>query len=412
MQKPPDKLIRSRVLLGIFCLNLSLSLSYVGMGILAAQQDLLWRADFSAYYTGWAIVRDGRGADLYDVDTQFAYQQDILQGRSFKDGLLRYIYPPHLTLPFVPLSRFTLPNAYLAWTIGQSLLLVWLLRRLYTLSQPWEPHERWLLLSGVTAFHPLLLAFLLGAHSLLLTLCLLQFYLALKDGRDEWAGIWLIPVTIKPQAVLLPGLLLLAARRWRAVLSAALLGGALALFSTLLMGWKTWTDYLGLLRSHAGLFDAFGVVPGDMHNLKGTLALILGNAHGSFINTVSYLALGAAAVATMWLWRGPWRPNDPRFELRMALTLVMGLLFNVHTNPQDSLLLVIPATLLYGYLCQRQLTHRAFAAFALLCPLIFLFSEFFVQDRLAIRIPVIAMAVLTAWLIKAFAHEHTTPQMA
>jgi hypothetical protein len=310
------------------------------------------------------------------------------------------------------LSRLSLSTAYFVWTFGQVWLLIWLLWFLYDLTRAWEAQERRLLLSSVIAFPPLMLTFMLGAYSLLLTLCLLQFYVALKNGHDEWAGVWLVPMTVKPQAVILLGVVLLMTRRWRAIFTALIAGMALALLATWALSWQTWTDYLQLLRTHANLFDAFGVVPGDMHNFKGTLALLLGNEQGSLINAVSYGAFVAATLATAWLWRKPGCPADVDLELRMALTFLLGLLFNPHVNPQDSLMLIAPAILFYAYLRRCNLPRRAFAAFALCCPPIFLVSEFSIRGRFGIQIPVVAMAIFLVWLIHALYREGFTSQTA
>ena len=404
-QRAVRRLFSSRLLLAALVLNISLGVSYVGFWIMAARQDLFWRADFSAFYTGWSIIRDGEGGQLYDPELQSEYQRQILDGRSFEDGLLPYVNPPHLTLPFVPLSLLPRSTAFLVWTLGQAALLIWLLRLLYGMVRSWEPQERWLLLSAVIAFSPLMVTFLIGAFSLWVTVCLLQFYLALKRGDERRAGLWLVLGSVKPQAVLLLVVLLLAARRWRALLSALFIGSILAMFSIAGLGWQIWGDYFRLLRSHTGLFDAFGVVPTDMHNFKGTLALMLGNDQSRLINLLSYTALITAAALTLWLWRNRWQPDHPSFELRMALTMLLGLLFSVHLNPQDSLMLIVPTTLFYAYLRQRHLPRRAFAALALSCPVLFFVSESTLGGSLGIRIPVVVMIVLLGWMIRALLHS-------
>jgi hypothetical protein len=235
--------------------------------------------------------------------------------------------------------------------------------------------------------------------------CLLQVYLLLKRGREGQAGLWLALGTIKPQAVLLLCVLGLAARRWKVFFSALLVGGALAVLSVAVLGWHTWQDYFQILRTHTGLFDAFGVVPTAMYNLKGTLALILGNDQSVLINRISYAVLMAACVLTFWLWHKRWQPDDPSFELQMALTILLGLMFSPHVNPQDGLMLIVPATLFYTYLRQRDLRRRTYAAFVLICPAIFLISEFSIRAGLGIRIPVLAMIVMMIWILKAFLDE-------
>jgi hypothetical protein len=386
-------------------LNLSLGLSYVGLWLMLAQQDLFWPADFSAYYTGWAIVRDGLGDRLYDFELQTRYQQQILEGRSFSQGLLPYLNPPHATLPFVPLALLSRGAAFWVWSLVQAALVVWLFRFIWRLSKGWAPGERWLLVAAVAAFPPLLFSIQLGAFSLLMLVCLLQYYSALKQGRERRAGLWLLLGTIKPQIMLLPGSLLLGARRWRLIGGIVVGGAALVAISSALLGWRIWADFLGALRTVNGFFGIYGIVPTTMYNFKGTLALILGNDQGALINIVSLAALLAVASATLLLWRGPWAPEHPDFELRMALTFALGLLFCPHLHPQDGVMFIAPALIFYVYLRQRDLPRYAYAAFALSCPLIILIAEFTVGGGLGVRAPVALMGVLAIWMLKTLYRE-------
>ena len=90
------------------------------------------QADYTAFYTGWTIVADGHGPDLYDIGTQTATQQAILGGRSFEAGLNPFNNPPHLVVPFVPLAALPMATSYLAWGAIQIGLLAWLVWRLWS----------------------------------------------------------------------------------------------------------------------------------------------------------------------------------------------------------------------------------------------------------------------------------------
>ena len=386
------------LLRGALLLNISLGLSYVALWGMLAWQGLFWRADFTAYYTGWSIARDGLGERLYDFDLQTRYQQQILSGRSFSQGLLPYLNPPHATIPFIPLALLPLPAAFVFWTLCQVALLIGLARLLLQIAREWEARERWLMLSAVAAFPPLLFTFQLGAFSLLMLLCVLQFYWSLKQGRERGAGLWLLLGTVKPQIVLLPSLALIGARRWRAL--AVILGGGatLLLISGLLLGWQSWAGFLNALRTTSTFFGVFGIVPTTMYNFKGTLALILGNQQGALINQLSLVALAAVAALILWLWRVPWRPEEPAFDLRMGLTILLGLLFNPHLHRQDGVVFIAPAVLFYAYLRQRGLSRWAFAAWALACPLIVLVSEFTIEGSLGVRALVVMMGGLALWM--------------
>jgi hypothetical protein len=389
----------------VLLLNVSLGLSYIALWAMLAWQGLFWRADFTAYYTGWAMALDGRGADLYNFALQASYQQRILAGRSFSEGLLPYLNPPHATLPFVPLALLPLSSAFWVWTFFQLLLLLWLLRLLVQIAHDWQPHERWLMLSAALAFPPLLFTLQLGTFSLLLLACLLSYYLALKRGRAGAASTWLLIATIKPQSIVLPALVLLGARRWRA-LGIALLGslGLLAL-SSLLLGWQSWAGFLSALGSVNALYGSYGVEPATMYNMKGTLALLLGESQSALITQISTLALVFSVVLTLWLWRGPWLPESPLFELRLSLTILLGLLTSLHLHRHDGLMVVAPALLFYLYLRQRGLPQRAFAFWALSCPLVVLAGEFALGGSLGIRLPVVMMLILLFWVGRALIAE-------
>ncbi len=55
----------------------------------------LWKGDFSSYYFGGAIIRDGHGGRLYERELQRAYQALIVPERGDTDELLGFNYPPH-----------------------------------------------------------------------------------------------------------------------------------------------------------------------------------------------------------------------------------------------------------------------------------------------------------------------------
>ena len=389
----------------VLIINTGLALSYIGLWAITARQGQFWRADFSAFYTGWAIVRDGLGNQLYDLDLQTRYQQTILEGRSFSDGLLPFTYPPHMALYFSPLALIGRPSAFMLWTLVECALLIWLLRLLQDFTRSWQPIDRWLALSGVLSLPAVLYNFLLGAFSLFLLICLLQFYLTLKNGREGLSGVWLAAGLIKPQNILLPGVLLLGSRRWKAIAGAVLAAIFIFITCSVALGWRIWLDFLNLLRSLNSMYGSMGMEPASMYNFKGVLTSILGPDRGNWINGLSWAALAGSILFTMWIWRGVWTASEAAFDLKMALTLLLGLFFNLYLFPQDSLLLVLPAILFYIYLRRRELPYRPYVAFILLCPSVFLVSEFTIGNDLGIHVPVLAIIVLLAWITQAIWKE-------
>jgi hypothetical protein len=368
-----------------------------------ARTDWFVTADVTAFYTGWTLVREGRGAALYDLDAQADAQGRLLDGARLAGGdILPYVNPPHLTLPLTPLAWLSRPAAFLVWTAAQLALLLWALRWLAgRLAADWRPVERRLLIAAVLAAPPLFATLVLGAFSLLLLVCFMRMYDDLARCRDGRAGLWLVAATIKPQIAILPGLLLLAACRWRALVVAAALGGALAAAATAAFGWGIWGDYLRLLGIYAGWAGRMGVEPAAMWNLRGTLTLLLGAARLPLINALSLVGLALAGVATFWLWRAPWRPGAPAFQLRFALTAVLAVLASPHLNSHDGLLLVLPAALGYDILRADARQGRWFGRCALAWPLFCLLSSGLPAGSLPIQPPTAAAIGLALWLALA-----------
>ncbi len=394
----------SRILIVVY---ITIGIIYSYLLIYFIQADGIWTADFSAFYTAWRMVLDGQGASLYDFTLQESYQQEILAGNSFAGGLLPFVNPPHVAVLFAPLGLLPLEYAYITWMLLQCGLLIWLLLLLRQLASDWQPYERYLLLSATVAFPPLFSTFLLGAFSLWGLLCIVQFVVLLKQTRDVSAGFWISLGTTKPHLVLLPGISLLAGRRWYALAVAAITSGSFFVFSSLLLGWHIWGDFLLAVRASTTAFEEV-IWPGAMYNFRGVLVLWLDTEQGALINQISLLALGIAAAGVLWLWRGTWQPDSPDFELRLALTITLGVLFSPHLYPHDSLVMVAPAVLMYRYIRRYRPEHRTrYAGFILIWPPLFMVTMFIhIYETIKIHPPTIGIGVLAGWsLLELWRHR-------
>ena len=105
-------------------INIGLAVAYLGLVYISYMRDLSWRADFTAFYMGGTIVRQGLGGQLYDAELQFQTQHSILAGYPYGDGILSFNYPPHVAFLFIVFSLLPLKGAYVLWTLGQLVLIV------------------------------------------------------------------------------------------------------------------------------------------------------------------------------------------------------------------------------------------------------------------------------------------------
>lgn len=384
----------------LIALHLGIALGFVGLLVKAALDDLLWRADFTAFCTGGAIVRQGLGPRLYDLNLQTRVQQAILgPGRTFYDGVLPFNYPPPFALVMVPFSLLPLGLGFWCWTAVQVGVLARVFRLLSTLTAGWAMEERWMLFSAFGAFLPLLIQFLDGSLSLFVLMCLMELYLALKKGKDGWAGFWLALAAVKPQVALFPAIILLGGRRWRAILTAAATGLVFLGITAVVLSPAIWPDYLRRLAATSSYFDHFGVYPEGMMNLKGTLTLWLGAGQAPLIQAVTGIAMAIGALAALILWaRGRWEPERPVFNRKFSFTLTLGLLLAPHLNQQDGLSLILPAVLFYDTWRHAPKLRAAAAAFLLSWPMLFLLEQFYLRGRLGVRLPVVLVTVLLVWM--------------
>jgi hypothetical protein len=356
------------------------------------------RGDFVQLYTAWSLVREGAGPRLYDYRLQAERQRSLLGGWTFPGGLLPFNYPPHVGLAFAPLAAVPLRPAFLLWSLAQLALLGWLMRILWRLARG-PALERWFTCAAVGALPALLLTFVQGAFSLLLLVTVLKLHEALAARRERAAGWWLALGTFKPQLILLPALATLAARRWRAVATFAATMLVVVLVCGAAFGPRTWSDFLAAVARAQGALDAQGVHVSATINLKGALVFAFGPAVHALIPAVSAGGFLLACAATIWIWRGPWRPDDSRLALRLAATLLLGTFLNLHLYPQDGLMIAAAAVLFDRYLRDNARPRLGMAVLAATAPLAWLLGEFVLTPRW-IRVPVVLQLVLGAWMAR------------
>ncbi len=384
-----------RFLRFFFFVNISLVILYAAVLLMFSRENFFVRADFTSFYTGWTIVRDGKGSRLYDLSLQAREQEKILQGRRFAQGNLPYINPPHATLPFVPLALFPRPAAFFLWTLLQLAFLVSFLFSLSGAAKECSIVERQSLITSLLAFPFLFTTLALGTFSLLLFLCLWKFAVNIKKGNDIQAGLWLVLGTVKPQFMIFPAMMLLGARRRRALMTVLLSLAFLVMISVFLFGVQCWKDYFILLRRIAE-FQTPGTAPASlMVNFKGLLVFFLGVGHASLINFISFSAFTLAALFVLFLWHKSRKAHALHFELCMSATLLSGLLFSPHLYFHDTLLYMAPVVLFYLHLHQSASPRASvFLTFMSVMPLLFLITEYVIGRGDGIKLPVYVMLLL------------------
>jgi hypothetical protein len=302
--------------------------------------------DFLAFHTGWSLLWEGKGEELYDLKVQAEHQQRVLGGRSLGSGIdvLPYLNPPYSTPLCAPLAAFSANTAFLLWRLLELIVLGLILRSGAKLTSGWTKHERILALASFLALPQLQYAVGSGAFTLIV---LLGF---IKSWQSKHKGSWLSIAAVRPHFVI-PVCLLFAITRWKVLVTFVAVMLVLSAVATYFCGWYVWTDYFHLI-SQVGSSQNAGVFPDYMINSRRLVG-----------TRIAYLVWPLAVLSIPFIGQG----SD--FSVRFNHAILVGLFFSPHTNAQELLCAALPALLLYDYLRRSDLPRKVYSIILLATPI-------------------------------------------
>ena len=252
----------------------------------------IYKRDFASVYVGTRAVAEGRGSQLYELETQRSLMDSaILPYHRY--NLLPYIYPAYVAVLLSPLGKLSLDEAFLVWTGLNFLATGWIARE-------WTKYfsrsfvQRVAILAAFFAWVPLQLTLSHGQLGLLCTLGLTQFIVSMRGGNPWRAGSWLALCLPKPQILILPLLALLLWRCWRTL--AAFLGVLLIVLGISVAKLGFWFDtYSTFIVNFNGQGAKVSLYPKAMQNWRGLVACLL----GSDTSFSARLLLGVLSIASL-----------------------------------------------------------------------------------------------------------------
>ena len=236
---------------GAFCVGVGLIYLIVTANGLVDIQGRPLGTDFSSFYAAGTHVLDGHPDAPYDLSRQYAREQAMFGAATPFYG---WLYPPFFLFIAAALALLPYGAALAAWqaaTLGFYLLAI---RAILAATQPpiasdvavsgnrqWTSDPLWLLLA--LAFPAVLINVGHGQNGLL-TAALVGGALAMLDRRPIVAGILFGLMAYKPQFGLMIPVVLAASGRWRTFSSAVATVALLAAAATLVFGWQVWHAFL------------------------------------------------------------------------------------------------------------------------------------------------------------------------
>lgn len=371
----------------------------------------LLSTDFRAFYTGGQMLLNGVSYDFYNLDTQYNFQHKFAPEVSPKN-LMPFVYPSFVALPFAPLAFLPLDKAYLVWLFLNILLLIFILRSILKLTNEPPKSIKILLLSLILLFFPLWNALLQGQLSFLITLSVLQAYVALRSNKNVSAGLWLALLLVRPNLVIVPALVLFVGRRFHALLGLALGSSILLVISLLLVGSKGLFEYINLLRAAFSWGDAYTMHPQLEPTWRGFLQTVANSDYVKDIQLLWFLGvIGAIGLllwprlTRFWVWRKSHASSSSHFDLAFAFMIIIMIFTSPHTNYHDLTLLIVPGVLIVSHLSKKK---KYDIQDKLLFIILFLgyivitvafHAMFFARLHLAAPFMILAMAILVSRLV-------------
>ncbi|MGZ4730887.1 MAG: glycosyltransferase family 87 protein [Terriglobales bacterium] len=311
--------------------------------------------DFTIFYTAGKCLIQGRGRQLYDLETQFAIQREFASEVKHRENPLPFNHPPFEAFLFAPLARLPYAAAYLVWAVFNLALIL----GFWKLLRPRLPSLHGFLpalpLLAMFAFFPLIMALLQGQDSILLLFLYGLAFCACATGRPFVAGLCLGLALFKFQLVLPFVLVLLVRRQWRAVAGFLITAFVLLSVSAAVVGWSGVMAYPGFVLRLSRSGAQAGIYPRDMPDLRGLVAGSLHLAGLPATLLISALSFALVALAARWWHVQPGR----QFVLGFSLCLTVTIIASYHLLVHDLSVLMLPILLVAELIVAGQILGPA-----------------------------------------------------
>jgi len=314
--------------------------------------------DFSQFYAGAKIVRDGSGHDLYTYEMQESIQKQLYSTAENRTGPVLYYHPAFEILAFIPLTYSSYARAYLGWVIMNLILLLAVPLLVFPFLANLRPVFGVNVFVSFFAFFPIFNAVYHGQDSLLLLLLFASAFVSLKRGRLFLAGA-LLGLGLFRFHIVVPFMLLFVVRKqWKVIRGftvTAILVTAASLFIT---GWQGAIKYVYLLLEiNQNLTDKahqvrFALYPRAMANLRGLLyTLFAGHLSDTIIAMIS---LSFSLLVLLWFYAYLRKRISmvADIDLEFSLGIVVMLLVGFHVHLYDWSLLMLPILLLSNHFAE------------------------------------------------------------
>ncbi len=347
--------------------------------------------DYCDYVGAGAVANHYGYVKIYDLGLLDQAEKRLLPPTADPGTIPVNIFPylPVFVIPFQALALISPEISFWIWTVVKIAAMIFYLRFFARALDLQSVYPRLLLL--VFACLPVFQNIFSGQVDVWLMICVGEFLRALVGRHPLRAGIWLGGLLLKPQVLIIIGLILLLQRAARVLAGFAISALGLTVASFALIGPSGTGDLMGLwllyLRGHPS-----NLVEGMM-NWR-----MLGMQAETFAGPgIGYATVVAGIIGTLLVCFLAWgrrliAVSSPAFVRPLLGILAATTLVAWHAHIFTAMILIPPMLYLYA---KRILPGKIFAYWALIPATLYFISAFVpeVLQRLSLHVDHIATAI-------------------
>jgi Glycosyltransferase family 87 len=324
--------------------------------------------DFASFYASALIVREGRGNELYNYNTQREIQRPLFPTVETREDALPYVHMAYETLIYVPLTFLSYSKAIGLWMFINLFMLV-MVSVCLPLHPPFQKKTlRISLLLSMLASFPVLVTLIQGQDCIILLLLYSLAFICLKKDSPALAGCILAFGLFKFQLVLpFVGIFLLE-RQWKFVSGFVAASIVPIITSLYIAGTGGTLEYIRfLVRFSQSPLGQFEIEPSKMPNIRGILFTVLS---GLLSHRLLFIATVIGSIAiVVWAIR---TSRSAPLEVRFALAMLVSLSVSYYLMVYDLALAVLPLIIMINQM--SSITSHLFrfyqSTFVILCALL------------------------------------------
>jgi hypothetical protein len=387
--------IRAQAIVFALCLWGVCAVDYATSGVFDRGGNIKFQ-DFVVFRNAARLIAEGRARELYDDDV-LATGVHAIAGRQ-TTVRLQYFYGPQVSLPFLPLLRFSFLTQAGIWIALSFLMYFGSVYLLWKTCRGLRPYAGLVALCAF-AYPPLFSFFVRGQLSAVVLICVTCAFLAFVKRRDWLAGIALGFLIFKPQFLAAIPLVLLLAKSWKALAGLTVAASGQLLVTLAYFGHDVMRLYVRMLLHSASTPAAteLSLSPIQMHSLRAFWVLLIPWPPAFWMAyALSSLAVIAVAAAV-------WKSASP-LPLRFSVLVLAAVLVNPHLFIYD-LLALVPALLLLADWAIDNAESASIPALRLLLYLAFVLPFFGPLSRWTHLQPSVVAFAALLWLLWRLSRE-------